>query len=86
MLDAEDNGSGVSVYSGLAVSKNAYGITDIENGSKPKSIVKIAKDDTSDRSDPLNQKSTIGWKALFTAKILNELGLIRVNSAATDVG
>lgn len=86
LLDAEDNGSGVSVYSGLAVSKNAYGITDIENGSKPKSIVKIAKDDNSDRSDPLNQKSTIGWKALFTAKILNELGLIRVNSAATDVG
>ena len=65
--------------------KNAYGIVDIENGSKPKSIIKIARDDDSDRSDPLNQISTIGWKALFTAVILDALGCMRVNSAATEV-
>lgn len=75
----------VNIYSGLAVGKNAYGIVDIENGSKPKSIIKIARDDDSDRSDPLNQISTIGWKALFTAVILDALGCMRVNSAATEV-
>jgi N4-gp56 family major capsid protein len=73
-----------NVYSGLAVGKNAYGIVDIESGSKPKTIIKIAKDDDSDRSDPLNQISTIGWKALFTAVRLDNLALIRVNSAATQ--
>lgn len=85
LLEAVENTAGVSVFSGLAVGKNAYGITDIENSGKPKSIVKIAKDDNSDRSDPLNQKSTIGWKAMFTAKILNALGVIRVNSSATEI-
>ncbi|GHV02031.1 hypothetical protein FACS1894211_12780 [Clostridia bacterium] len=74
----------VNIYSGLAIGKNAYGIVDIENGSKPKTIIKIAKDDDSDRSDPLNQVSTIGWKAMFTAVILDNLAIIRVNSAATE--
>ncbi|MBR3790226.1 MAG: N4-gp56 family major capsid protein [Clostridia bacterium] len=85
LVDAQANATGVNVYSGLAMGNHAYGIVDIENGSKPKTIVKIAKDDDSDRSDPLNQKSTIGWKALLTAVRLNELALMRVNSAATDV-
>ena len=48
-------------------------------------ISKIAKDDDGDKSDPLNQKSTIGWKAMMTAVILNSLAVMRINSAATDV-
>ena len=85
LVDPEDNASGVSVFSGLAVGRDAYGIVDIENGSKPKSIIKIGKEDDSDKSDPLNQKSTIGWKALMTAVRLNELALMRVNSHATEI-
>lgn len=85
LVDPEDNASGVSVFSGLAVGRDAYGIVDIENGSKPKTIIKIGKEDDSDKSDPLNQKSTIGWKALMTAVRLNELALMRVNSHATEI-
>ena len=85
LIDPVENTAGVDVHSGLAFGKNAYGITDIENGSKPKTIIKPCKDDDSDKSDPLNQKSTIGWKALFTPVILNALGLIRVNSAVTPI-
>ena len=85
LIDPEENASSVEIYSGLAMGKNAYGIVDIENGSKPKTIIKIADDDNSDRSDPLNQKSTIGWKALMTAVRLNELALMRINSAATSI-
>ena len=85
LIDASANTSGVDVYSGLAVGQNAYGIVDIENGSKPKTIIKIGKEDDGDKSDPLNQKSTIGWKAMMTAVILNELGLMRINSAASDI-
>ena len=85
LVEAQANASGVEIYSGLAMGKNAYGIVDIENGSKPKTIIKIGKEDDGDKSDPLNQKSTIGWKALLTAVRLNELALIRVNSAATDI-
>lgn len=85
LIDAVPNTADVDVHSGLAFGKNAYGITDIENGSKPKTIIKPCKDDDSDKSDPLNQKSTIGWKALFTPVRLNDLGLIRVNSAVTPI-
>lgn len=85
LVEAKTNASSVDIYSGLAMGKNAYGIVDIENGSKPKTIIKIGKEDDGDKSDPLNQKSTIGWKALLTAVRLNELALMRVNSAATDI-
>lgn len=85
LLDATQNTGKVDVYSGLAMGKNAYGIVDIENGSKPKTIIKIGREDDGDKSDPLNQKSTIGWKAMMTAVRLNELALMRVNSAATSV-
>ena len=85
LIDATENSGGVNVYSGLAIGKNAYGIVDIENGSKPKTIIKIGKEDDGDKSDPLNQKSTIGWKALLTAVRLNELALMRIDSAATAV-
>lgn len=85
LVEAKANASSVDIYSGLAMGKNAYGIVDIENGSKPKTIIKIGKEDDGDKSDPLNQKSTIGWKALLTAVRLNELALMRVNSAATDI-
>lgn len=85
LVDPEENESNVAIYSGIAIGANAYGIVDIENGSKPKTIIKIAKDDDGDKSDPLNQKSTIGWKAMMTAVILNSLAVMRINSAATDV-
>lgn len=85
LVEPVENTAGVNVYSGLAIGRDAYGIVDIENGSKPKSIIKLAKDDSSDVGNPLNQISTIGWKAFFTAVRLNDLALIRVNSSATDV-
>lgn len=85
LVEPKDNTSEVPVYSGLAMGQNAYGIVDIENGSKPKTIIKIGREDDGDKSDPLNQISTIGWKALMTAVRLNELGLMRINSAATEV-
>ena len=85
LVEPVENTTGINVYSGLAIGRDAYGIVDIENGSKPKSIIKLAKDDSSDVGNPLNQISTIGWKALFTAVRLDDLALIRVNSSATDV-
>lgn len=85
LVEPKENTSEIPVYSGLAVGQNAYGIVDIENGSKPKTIIKIGSEDDGDKSDPLNQLSTIGWKAFMTAVRLNELALMRINSAATEV-
>ena len=85
LVEPVENESGVNVYTGIAIGKNAYGIVDIAGGSKPKMFVKVPNDNDNDRGDPLNQKSTIGWKALFTAKVLYELAIMRVQSAATPV-
>jgi len=64
------------VYGALVVGANAYGVVDVAGSAKPEVIVKSLG--SSGTADPLNQRSTIGWKALFTSVRLNELCLLRV--------
>jgi N4-gp56 family major capsid protein len=33
--------------------------------------------------DPLNQRSSVGWKAMTTTQILNQAWLVRIESLAT---
>lgn len=63
------------VFATLFLGLNAYGVTDIEGGGlqhivKPKGY----------GNDPLNQRSSIGWKAMKTAKRLVEEYIIRFES------
>ena len=54
----------------------------IKNGKeKPKIIVKRASE--SGTSDPLEQRNTIGWKNFFTAKRLNEMAMVRIETGAS---
>lgn len=53
-----------------------------EGGGKPKIIVKPKG--SAGTSDPLDQRSTIGWKAMFAAKRLNELGIVRIETGVTE--
>ena len=73
--------SGIDIQGTLIIGKNAYGVVDISGSGKPESIVKAAG--SAGTSDPLNQISTAGWKALFTAIRLNELAMVRIESAAS---
>lgn len=68
--------NGGTVHCAMIIGKDAYGIVDIDGSSKPEMIVK--PHGSSGTSDPLNQRATSGWKALFTAKRLNELAMIRI--------
>lgn len=63
------------LHCGFIFGKDAYGAIDVENSAegKPKIIVKTAGSAGTD--DPLEQRNTIGWKALFTAIILNDLAI-----------
>lgn len=72
---------GIDIQGTLIIGKNAYGVVDINGSSKPQSIVKAAG--SAGTSDPLDQISTCGWKALFTAVRLNELAMVRIESAAS---
>lgn len=68
--------AGVDVYATLIIGKDAYGITDISGSGAVQNIIK--PHGSSGTADPLNQRATSGWKALFTAVRLEELAILRI--------
>ena len=71
---------GVAVFGTLFIAANAYGKTSV-NGGGLETIVK--QKGSGGTSDPLDQRSTIGWKAVKTAEILTEEYMIRVESGSS---
>lgn len=75
----EDDGNGsIDVYCTLIFGKDAYGVTSIQ-GNAMKTIIKALGSEGS--GDPLNQRGSIGWKANFITKILNQSWMIRIEHA-----
>lgn len=79
----EQNSSEVNVHKALVYGRHSYGVVDIEKGKgKAKIIVKPIG--SSGNNDPLDQRGTIGWKAFFTSVRLNELGIVRIETGASE--
>lgn len=74
--------SGVSVHCCMILGKDAYAITDIKNSAKKPSVFVKALG-SGGTSDPLNQRGTIGWKAMFTTTITNQLAMVRLECAVS---
>lgn len=75
----EDAGSGsIDVYSTLILGQNAYGITRISGEAMHNIIKPLGSAGT---ADPLNQRATSGWKAAFTAVILQQAWMLRLEHA-----
>lgn len=74
------NTTKAGVYSTIIVAKNAYGLVDLDKGTV-KSIVKTPG--SSDTGNPLNQYSTAGWKLLYTAKIIDDSKIVKIQSLAS---
>lgn len=77
-------GTGPSVYTNFILGKHAYGVVDLEDGM----LEHITKPfDAPDKSDPLNQIATSGWKCEgYASRILNDslmLSLVATNKAYT---
>ena len=70
--------SGIDVYGTLILGQNAYGTTRI-SGEAMKVIRKQLG--SAGSADPLDQRSTIGWKATYVAKILAQLNMLRIEHA-----
>lgn len=70
-----------NVYATNFIGKGAYATTELEGGGL-EMIVK--QNGSAGTEDPLNQRSTIGWKATKVAKILIPEYLVRVESSATN--
>lgn len=76
---AADGNGGGNVYRTIVFGQNFYGITRI-SGESLRNIVKPLG--SAGTADPLDQRSTMGWKATFVAKILNDaFGLVIYHGA-----
>lgn len=73
--------STVTVHSSFVFGQNAYGIVDIGSSSTPKIIVKTPG--TEDIGNPLNMRSTVGWKVTFVPVILNANWIVQIQSGVT---
>lgn len=78
----EDEGlSGTNdVYAAMFFGQHAYGIVDLA-GHNLRTIYKPLG--SAGTADPLDQQQTMGWKVTFTAKILNDLFMLRLETGAS---
>lgn len=78
---AENAAVDKNVFRTLIFGDNAYGVTEIE-GAGLQTIVK--QKGSAGTADPLNQKSSVGWKAMLTAEILNPDYIVDVFSRSAE--
>lgn len=72
--------STLPIYCTLLLADNAFGVTSINNGGIETIVKQLGSGGT---ADPLNQRSTVGWKLNKVAKILEESYMVRIESAAS---
>ena len=81
IFEGTDDGapSGLGVFSTLFIGEGAYGVTEITGGGL-QTIIK--QKGSAGTADPLDQRSTIGWKAMTVSEILVPQYLVRVESCS----
>lgn len=75
-----EGASGIDVYATIVLADQAYGVTRITGESLQNIVKPLGSGGT---EDPLNQRWTSGWKTTFTAKILNDAFLVRIEHAVS---
>lgn len=70
---------GRAVYSTLVIADNAYGVTEVTGGGLQHITKQLGSAGT---SDPLNQRATVGWKAIKTAERLVEQYMVRIETCS----
>lgn len=71
--------STVTIYHNFVFGKNAYGVVRLESMTDPK--IYVAQGVT--QNNPLNLRSTVGWRMPFTAVVLNASWVINIKVGAT---
>ena len=69
--------SGLAVFSTLVIAAHAYATTEVTGGGLQHIVKQLGYGD-----DPLNQRSSVGWKAIKTAEILSNEYMVRVESCS----
>ena len=70
-----ENTTYYSVFTSLLLGANAYGVTELENGGLQHIVKQLGYGE-----DPLNQRSSCGWKATSVAVRLCEEYMVRIES------
>lgn len=70
--------SGLAVFGTLILGAHAYGVTEVTGGGLQHIVKQLGQGD-----DPLNQRSTVGWKALKTAERLVEQFMVRIETCSS---
>jgi len=76
----EAGAAGRDVYSTLLLGADAYGVTKVTGGGLQTIVKQLGSAGT---ADPLNQRATVGWKAIKTAVRLVETYMLRIETAST---
>lgn len=76
----EGGKGGIPVYSTLIIGDDAYGVTEVTGGGLQHIVKQLGSAGT---ADPLDQRATVGWKAIKTAAILVQQYLGRIETSAT---
>lgn len=76
----EGSGS-ANVYATMVLGKGAYATTDVSGGGLRHIVKQLGSAGT---ADPLDQRATVGWKAIKTAERLIEQYMLRIESGASE--
>lgn len=77
----EGGDKNLAVFATLVIGEGAYGVTEISGGGL-QTIVK--QKGSAGTGDPLDQRSSVGWKAIKTAEILVDNYMVRIESCVAD--
>ena len=78
----EGGAEGCAVYGCLFVGKGAYGVVDLSEGTE----VIVKPRGSSGTADPLDQRSSVGWKGVHAAAILYDEDIVRVECGSSYSG
>ena len=78
----EGGADGCAVYGCLFVGKGAYGVVDLSEGTE----VIVKPRGSSGTADPLDQRSSVGWKGIHAAAILYDEYMVRVECGSSYSG
>lgn len=76
----EGSGS-ANVYATMVLGKGGYATTDVTGGGLRHIVKQLGSAGT---ADPLDQRATVGWKAIKTAERLIEQYMLRIESGASE--
>lgn len=78
-----NGGTAVDVYPIVIIAKEAFGCVPLRG--KGAISPTVLNPGTPSKSDPLGQRGYVGWKTWFTAVILNQAWMVRIEVGATDL-